>query len=266
MNTGYVLTLTETELTRYRRMAAWARRDESELWTSAGIVAGATVADVGCGPGAVTVELADVVGPEGLVIAVDQDEAALAIAREVVAQQALDNVLLRQGDADATGISPAGVDAVVIRHVLAHNGPRAQAIVDHAASLLRPGGALLVLDVDLTAQRMLPVDADLADLQDRYVELHRARGNDPTIGLRLRDLLANADLDVTNYRGWYSIVTRTPDMRPPAWIARAAIVAAGHADRTDVARWSAALDRQDTSPTPPTIFVSQFAAIGTRPN
>ena len=42
--TDYVLALTPTELTRYRRMAEAARRDEGDLWTEAGIVPGPMVA------------------------------------------------------------------------------------------------------------------------------------------------------------------------------------------------------------------------------
>jgi ubiquinone/menaquinone biosynthesis C-methylase UbiE len=49
---GYVLTLSEDELRRYRFMADAARQIEQDLWQTAGITPGATVADVGCGPGA----------------------------------------------------------------------------------------------------------------------------------------------------------------------------------------------------------------------
>ena len=54
----YALKLSETELARYRFMAEMAARMEHDLWTAAGVVEGATVADVGCGPGAVSVVLA----------------------------------------------------------------------------------------------------------------------------------------------------------------------------------------------------------------
>jgi precorrin-6B methylase 2 len=141
MATDYVLALTDTEVGRYRRMAEMARRDERELWRTAGIVPGATVADIGCGPGAVTVELGDVVGPSGTVIAVDADNAALAAAHELVAQRGFENVTVRIGEASATGIEPTSVDTAVIRHVLAHNGGHEQAIIDHAASLVRTRGS-----------------------------------------------------------------------------------------------------------------------------
>ena len=69
----YALRLSDDELGRYRMMAARARAEEGDLWTAAGIVPGARVADVGCGPGAMLVTLAELVGPTGRVIGVDAD-------------------------------------------------------------------------------------------------------------------------------------------------------------------------------------------------
>ena len=48
---GYALTLGEDEVRRYRYMAEAARQSEQDLWQAAGITPGATVADIGCGPG-----------------------------------------------------------------------------------------------------------------------------------------------------------------------------------------------------------------------
>ena len=45
--TGYVLALSDAEVARYRAMAQTAAADDADQWAAAGIVAGATVADVG---------------------------------------------------------------------------------------------------------------------------------------------------------------------------------------------------------------------------
>ena len=57
----YALKLSEAELARYRLIAEAAPEMERDLWTAAGVVEGAVVADVGCGPGAVSVVLAELV-------------------------------------------------------------------------------------------------------------------------------------------------------------------------------------------------------------
>lgn len=72
-NRRYPLELDQTEIERYRTMAEAARQAEADLWERAGIVAGAQVADVGCGPGAMLPALADTAGPDGRVTAVDAD-------------------------------------------------------------------------------------------------------------------------------------------------------------------------------------------------
>ena len=257
--------LSEAELGRYRYMAEAAAVTEHELWEAAGVAAGAAVADLGCGPGAMSVVLARLVGPGGRVVAVDGDPSAVEAAREGVAAAGLGNVTVAQGDAADTGIEPGSVDVVMIRHVLAHNGGREEAIVAHAARLVRPGGAVYVVDVDLSATRVRPSDPDVEELSERYLAWHAGRGNDPSVGLRLADLLTGAGLDVVDYQGRYQIVAVPVGMRPPAWAARDFLMADGLATPAEVERWSAALERVDAEPRRPTLFAPLFLALGRRP-
>jgi SAM-dependent methyltransferase len=262
--TEYTLAVTEPEIRRYRLMAERARSDEAGLWRRAGIVPGAVVADVGCGPAAVSVLIADLVGPDGRVIGVEPDESARAAAHQLIAEAGVRNVEVRPGTATATGLPPASVDVVMLRHVLGHNGPQEQQIVDHLAALVRPGGSVYLVDVDGTALRILDIDPDLTDLTDRYVELHRRRGDDLRVGLRLRRLLERAGLAVPVHEGRYVINPLPPGLRPPAWAARRAMVAEGIASEDDVRRWEAAFTRMDAAPVRPTLFAPWFVAIGTR--
>src|SRR5262249_172385 len=151
------------------------------------------------------------------VIGVERDVEALAQARAMVQQSGLSNVEIRAGDATNSGVDEASVDVVMMRHVLAHNGGREQAIVDHLARLVRPGGCVYLVDVDLTAIRMLDPDPDVTDLQERYIRLHRVLGNDPTVGLQVARFLDRAGLDVIHHSGQWSIGPRPAGMRPPAW-------------------------------------------------
>jgi precorrin-6B methylase 2 len=262
--TDYALALDEVELQRYRMMAANAQQVESELWTRAGIGPGARVADVGCGPGAVSAVLAEMVGPSGAVAAVDADEVAVENARAALSATGLQNWSASVGSADATGLTAGGFDVVMIRHVLAHNGGREQAIVEHAASLLRPGGVLYLVDVDLTTTKMHPSEPDFDDLFSRYVDYHRAKGNNPEIGLELRWLLEGAGLHVLDHRGRIDIIPAMPGMRPPPWAAREAMLAAGIVTEADIERWARALERFDAAQRRPLIFPTIFVALGRR--
>ncbi len=257
----YPLVLSDVELNRYRFMAESAAAAEADLWTAAGVVEGAVVADVGCGPGAVSAVLARLVGRSGRVVAVDRDPNAVTYARAGGAA----NLTVSVGEAHDTGLEPSSVDLAMIRHVLAHNGGRERAIVDHAASLVRPGGRVYLADIDFTSFRLRPHDAELHDLDDRYHQWHARRGNDLSIGLRLGELLTGAGLEDVAHHGRYQIFGGQPGFRTPAWAARDALVADGLAAPDDTDRWAAAADEYDTAEVRPTMFVGLFFAIGRSP-
>lgn len=265
MVSEYALKLSEAELARYQVMAEAAARMERELWEAAGIAAGAVVADVGCGPGAVSVVLAELVGPAGRVLAVDRDIEAVEAARAAATRVGADNLSVQVGEADDTGIPAGTVDAVMVRHVLAHNGPRERAIVAHAATLVRPGGFVYLADIEILGFRMRPPDPDVDDLNSRYHQWHEQRGNDLSVGLRLAELLAGAGLEVVDHQGRYQIFAIPPGLRPPGWAASEALVAAGLATSDDVQRWGAAFDRLDVEDERRTFFVPLFFGIGRRP-
>jgi ubiquinone/menaquinone biosynthesis C-methylase UbiE len=262
--TQYALSVNEIEVERYRLMAEMARELEADAWKLAGIVPGAVVADVGCGPGAVSVVMAELVGPTGRVIGIERDEAALAAARQLVKGARAANVELRSGTATATGLAASSVDVAVLRHVLAHNGGQEQAIVRHLASRVRPGGCVYLVDTDITAFRVLDMDSGLADMGDRYTKLHQVLGNDPSVGLRLGKLITEAGLDLLRHLGRYQIFEPPPGLRAPPWAAREAMLGAAAVTTADLARWEAAFERTDAQTPRPTMFNPQFIAIGRR--
>lgn len=264
---NYSLALSEAEVQRYRFMAEAAVETEREQWTAAGVKSGADVADVGCGPGAVSAALAGIVAPKGTVYAVDRDPEALKIAAQLVKDAGATNVHLSEGGATESGLSEQSVDVVMMRHVLAHNGGREQEIVDHLTTLARPGGAVYLVDVDATAMRVRTTDAvaELHELMARYAEFHAELGNDLSVGLRLGELLENAGLTDIDHRGQYDIVHPPPGMRPPPWAAREQMLDAGLITKDDIERWEAAFERLDRGEAKVTLFAPKFTAWGRKP-
>lgn len=263
--TGYSLALEASEFQRYQMMAERARQAEADLWTAAGIQAGAHVADIGCGPGAVAAILATVVGETGQVAAVDTNAEVVDAARSALTATCLSNWTVQRGDASASGLQPRSFDVVMIRHVLAHNGSREQAIVDHAVSLLRPGGVVYLADSDLTMIRLFPPDGDLIDLMDRYSGYHRQLGNNPQIGLELATLLRSAGLEMIDFCGRVDAITAPPGLRPPPWAARSAMLAHGSATEADIQRWGRAFERLDRAQPRPLIFPNTLIALARLP-
>ena len=259
---GYSLVISDSEIRRYTMMAEQARQSEADLWEKAGIVSGAVVADVGCGPGAVAICMARVVGPTGRIIGIEPDERALAAAQQLVKQAGVDNVELHQGIATDSALSPGSVDVAVMRHVLAHNGPAEDRLVDSLSEVVRPGGTVYLVDNDGTAVRMLDADPDLVDLGEKYAQFHRGRGNDLLVGLRLGQLIERAGLRLVTHEGRYSILKPPPGVRPPMWAARDAMLATGVVTAEDLWRWEGAFERMDTATVRATIFIPNFFAVG----
>jgi SAM-dependent methyltransferase len=261
----YALRLSDEELARYRMMAERAQAAEEAEWELAGIGPGARVADVGCGPGALLPLFSATVRPEGRVDAVDGDSEAVAAAQELVRREGLANVTVALGSAAATGLEAGAYDTVNMRHVLAHNGDSAQQIVDHLATLARPGGCVLLVDIDGTALRLRPENPVFDEINERYREFQQARGGDMRVGLRLDLLLASSGLDVEAYRGFYNIVALPPGVRGPAWAARDAMLQAGVVSQEDIERWAAAFAARDAQGEQSTLFASLFVAVGRKP-
>jgi 2-polyprenyl-3-methyl-5-hydroxy-6-metoxy-1,4-benzoquinol methylase len=263
--TDYALRLSEEEIARYRLMAAMAQAREADVWELAGIRAGARVADVGCGPGALLPALSELVGAGGSIEAVDGDDEAVAAATALVASSGLSNVSVRQGRAEDTGLEAGAFDAVMMRHVLAHNGTAAQAIVRHLASLVRPGGCVFLVDVDMTAMRTRPDSALFDELRERYAEFQVARGGALQVGLHLDELLHGAGLEPVTYTGVGDVLALPRGVRGPVWAARQQMLADGIVSAEDLARWDAEFTALETAGTSLTIFSPRWLAVGRRP-
>ncbi len=106
---------------------------------------GEQVADLGCGPGFMTRELALAVGPSGRVHGLDLSAPMLALARARCA--GLPAVELAEADMAAMGLPNGSLDAAVALQSLEYV-PGVACAVAEVARLLRPGGRAVVLDTD----------------------------------------------------------------------------------------------------------------------
>ncbi len=100
-----------------------------------------TVADLGCGTGAMVAQLAPRVAR---VIGVDQSAAMLAAARRKIGKA--DNVRLQRGDLEKLPIADATCDAALMVLVLSY-APRVEPALAEMARVLKPGGRAVVVDL-----------------------------------------------------------------------------------------------------------------------
>ena len=103
-----------------RSWAAWSRGLALLLPPS-------RVADLGCGDGHLTVELA---GWASGVIAVDRAERVLATARALAKRRGIANIEWRHGEIERLPLDTASVDVALLSHALHHASAPSAALAD----------------------------------------------------------------------------------------------------------------------------------------
>jgi ubiquinone/menaquinone biosynthesis C-methylase UbiE len=103
---------------------------------------GQTAADLGCGPGYYTLALAEYVGPEGKVYAVDVDEKPVLALEKKARERGFDNIEAHVSSASGLAfIADASVDFVLANGLLCAMAPRHhESTVNEIARILKPGG------------------------------------------------------------------------------------------------------------------------------
>lgn len=136
---------------------------------------GQTVADLGCGSGFYTFRLADLVGPEGTVIAVDRDPRLVRRLREVQAKRrSARNVHLRVSPAERLrGIASGTVDFLLSNNVLCCTDLRSES-VGEIARVLKPGGRAYLRASKILTQSARPIsDSEWDALLSPFLPLRR---------------------------------------------------------------------------------------------
>src|SRR5215468_10855013 len=94
----YVLGTHEKELARLGLQHRVWRPVVLDCWQRAGITVGKRVLDVGAGPGYATVDLAEIVGPTGQVVALERSENFIRAMEEASRSRSPGNVNIHQLD------------------------------------------------------------------------------------------------------------------------------------------------------------------------
>ena len=116
---------------------------------------GASIADVGAGFGAWTVQFARWTGPEGRVYATEIGGRQLEALREIAEREGLSNVTVVEGAADATNLPPACCDGILVRDAF-HHFTEPEAMILSLAAALKPGGRLAIIDFPPRANSSVP--------------------------------------------------------------------------------------------------------------
>lgn len=232
---------------------------------------GMRLLDCGCGPGTITLGLAEVVAP-GEVVGIDIIEGQLAQARQEAASRGLTNARFEAASVYALPFDDESFDAVFSNAVLGHLGDPAAALAE-MKRVLRPGGMVGIRSIDIDGQVYAPVTPIQRKFRDLYRRMLAVNGGNAEIGRQHKALLRETGFDVVSATAMYEVYSSAEAV--PHWgtalsriWAEASVVElvtrnefANHADMQAISQaW------RDWSEHPDAFFADAwFEAVGRKP-
>ncbi|OON81754.1 class I SAM-dependent methyltransferase [Streptomyces tsukubensis] len=158
------------------------------------------ILDIGCGPGTITADLAELV-PRGHVTGVDASDDVLTKARAEAAGRGLSNIEFATADVHALDYPDDTFCVVHAHQVLQHVGDPVQALRE-MRRVTKPGGLVAVRDADYAAMTWYPGVPGMDEWLDVYERVARANGGEPDAGRRLKSWALEAGFrDITSTAG-----------------------------------------------------------------
>jgi ubiquinone/menaquinone biosynthesis C-methylase UbiE len=189
---SYVLRGGEKGAERLRLLARVKWPTTNILLRRIGLRSGMRCLDVGCGIGAITLKLARWVGPTGQAVGIDRDERCLELARQAAIRHGFSPIFRAEGVNDLR--EEAVYDLVYSRFLLTHLLEPGRA-VERLVRAARPGGLVVVEDIEFAAHFCYPPCPAFTRYVDLYQRAVTRKGGDPNIGPRLVSLLLDTGLD-----------------------------------------------------------------------
>ena len=186
--------------------AAW-RADAALAWRQAEFRPGSVVLDVGCGPGFASLELADVVRPNGKVLAIDQSDRFLAHLSEQCQARGVTNITTLQRDLTDFEFDDIRADGAWLRWVLAFL-PDPERVLKHVAQALKPGAYIAIHEYyAYETWRLVPSDVVFESFVAAVMGSWRAHGGEPNVGLRVAPWLERLGFRIVSTRTITELVT-----------------------------------------------------------
>jgi SAM-dependent methyltransferase len=191
---SYLLASKAGELDRLQRGSRQLEPAGRRLLAELGDGQGARVLDVGCGALGWLRLLSEWVGPDGQVVGTDIQADMLAAARQFVTTEGLGNVTLVHDDLFASQLEPASFDLVHARALIFPLGRGPEQMTSHLR-LVRPGGTVVLEEVDSASLHHLPPAPAFDQLKPLVIEAFRKAGGDPDAAATQLELFRGAGIE-----------------------------------------------------------------------
>jgi SAM-dependent methyltransferase len=152
--------------------------------------AGMSLLDCGCGPGTITLGLAEVVSP-GEVVGTEIEESQVAIAGQNAAARNISNVRFEVASVYELPFNNDSFDAVFISAMLGNLQEPVRGLRE-AYRVLKPGGVIGVKEFDHGGDVVYPLSPALSKYNELYLRLRTENGHDPEGGRKIGSYLLSA--------------------------------------------------------------------------
>lgn len=151
---------------------------------------GLRILDFGCGPGTISMGLADAVAP-GELHGIDIEETQIEMARAAASAGEHGNTVFRTGDATDLPYEDDFFDAAHCHAVLMHIPDTAAALAE-VKRVLKPGGIISAREMIGDSMFFEPDDEDIGGALGVFKKLIAANGGHPQMGKELKGVLHEA--------------------------------------------------------------------------
>jgi len=186
----YVLGIDDDEEARLAFQHRLWRDDAVSLWNRAGFQSGHRLLDLGAGPGFATDDLAEWVGVNGSVVAVDASKEFLDKIEARARRAGAGRIETLHQDAQELAVEASSIDGIYARWLFCFL-PDPNDVIARVARALKPGGVVAIQDyVAYTAMRAAPAGPAFAKVVSAIDQSWRHAGGNPDIGMALPTLCA----------------------------------------------------------------------------
>lgn len=165
------------------RSHRWRTAENSAAYLLPHLRPGMSLLDVGCGPGTITADLAQLVAP-GRVTAIEPVPDALELARREAGGRGRANIDFAVADVHSLQFGDDSFDIVHAHQVLQHVSDPVRALGE-MRRVCKPGGVVAARDSDYSAFVWYPASAELDEWLRLYRDAARANGGEPNAGRHL---------------------------------------------------------------------------------
>ena len=169
---------------------------------------GMTLLDCGCGPGAVTLGLAEAVAP-GQAMGIDLEPSMVERAIAITRERRVDNVSFRTADMLELPFPDGSFDTAFTSSALEHVDDPVRALGE-IFRVLKPGGSVGVASTDWGEPLISPADTAVSQFFALFERGFNHHGGSLNRGRHLRIMLRQAGFSVTEFSASY-LSSSTPD-------------------------------------------------------